>query len=455
MIACGTLAIVVITAVALSMIMPKRYTAVGKVMIDTRSGDPVAGLMFNGQVPPSYIGTQVDILTSERVAQRVIKILKLDENPNLQAQWRSITEGQGSFNAWLADLLSKNLAVKQSRESSAIEISYQGAEPNFAAALTNAYIKAYIDTSIEMRVEPAKLYAAMFDEQAKSLREKVEQAQAKLSEYQKSKQLIATDERLDIESARLNELSTQLVMIQAASIETSSRQAQTANNSDKLQEVLNNPLIAGVKADLVRGESRLKEMQSRFGDAHPQVLEVRANVNELRARLEQETKKVSGGIGVSNTVMQSRENQIRAALEAQRQRVLALKATRDEANVLAKDVENAQRAYDALTIKFNQSALESRANQTNISVLKEASPPLDPSFPKLWINLALAIALGSALACVSAIGVELADPRLRTDAPIQGIRMLTTIPDAKIALSPKGAMPPLLEKSAQKLIGNT
>jgi polysaccharide biosynthesis transport protein len=455
MIACGTLAIVVITAVALSMIMPKRYTAVGKVMIDTRSGDPVAGLMFNGQVPPSYIGTQVDILTSERVAQRVIKLLKLDENLSLQEQWRNITEGQGSFNAWLADLLSKNLAVKQSRESSAIEISYQGADPNFAAALTNAYIKAYIDTSIEMRVEPAKLYAAMFDEQAKSLREKVEQAQARLSEYQKSKQLIATDERLDIESARLNELSTQLVMIQAASIETSSRQAQTANNSDKLQEVLNNPLIAGVKADLVRGESRLKEMQSRFGDAHPQVLEVRANVNELRARLEQETKKVSGGIGVNNTVMQSRENQIRAALEAQRQRVLALKATRDEANVLAKDVENAQRAYDALTIKFNQSALESRANQTNISVLKEASPPLDPSFPKLWINLALAIALGSALACVSAIGVELADPRLRTDAPIHGIRMLTTIPDTKIALSPKGAMPPLLEKSAQKLIGNT
>jgi succinoglycan biosynthesis transport protein ExoP len=455
MIAASTLGIVVITALVLSLVLPKRYTATGKIMIDPRAADPVAGMMFNGQMPPSYIGTQVDILTSERVAQRVIKAIKLDENATLKEQWTEATKGQGSYMSWLADLLTLNLSVKQSRESNAIEVSYLAADPNFAAALTNAYMKAYIDTSIEMRVEPAKQYAAMFEEQTQTLRAKLEAAQARLSAYQQDKRLMATDERLDIESARLNELSSQLVMVQAAGYESSSRQAQANGNSDKMQEVLGNPLIAGVKADILRGESRLKELQSRFGDEHPQVMESRANLNELRVRLDQEVRRVTSGVGVSNTVNQSRESQIRSALEAQRQRVLALRAVRDQANVLVKDVDNAQRAFDNLTAKFNQSALESRANQTNITVLKEASPPVSHSYPKLWINLALALVLGTALACVAAVGIEMTDPRVRTDSQILGVRLLATIPDAIFDRVSKAHVALQLESTSQKLIGNS
>jgi len=455
MIAASTLGIVVITALVLSLVLPKRYTATGKIMIDPRAADPVAGMMFNGQMPPSYIGTQVDILTSERVAQRVIKAIKLDENATLKEQWTEATKGQGSYMSWLADLLTLNLSVKQSRESNAIEVSYLAADPNFAAALTNAYMKAYIDTSIEMRVEPAKQYAAMFEEQTQTLRAKLEAAQARLSAYQQDKRLMATDERLDIESARLNELSSQLVMVQAAGYESSSRQAQANGNSDKMQEVLGNPLIAGVKADILRGESRLKELQSRYGDEHPQVMESRANLNELRVRLDQEVRRVTSGVGVSNTVNQSRESQIRSALEAQRQRVLALRAVRDQANVLVKDVDNAQRAFDNLTAKFNQSALESRANQTNITVLKEASPPVSHSYPKLWINLALALVLGTALACVAAVGIEMTDPRVRTDSQILGVRLLATIPDAIFDRVSKAHVALQLESTSQKLIGNS
>jgi succinoglycan biosynthesis transport protein ExoP len=245
------------------------------------------------------------------------------------------------------------------------------------------------------------------------------------------------------------------VMVQAAGYESSSRQAQANGNSDKMQEVLGNPLIAGVKADILRGESRLKELQSRYGDEHPQVMESRANLNELRVRLDQEVRRVTSGVGVSNTVNQSRESQIRAALEAQRQRVLALRAVRDQANVLVKDVDNAQRAFDNLTAKFNQSALESRANQTNITVLKEASPPVSHSYPKLWINLALALVLGTALACVAAVGIEMTDPRVRTDSQILGVRLLATLPDAIFDRVSKAHVALQLESTSQKLIGNS
>lgn len=453
-IALSTLSLVLVTALVVSLLLPSRYTAVGKVLIDPRSSDPVNGMMFNGQITPSYIGTQVDVLTSERVARRVIRLTRLDESPAFRAQWMQATKGQGDFQAWAAEVLSQNLNVRQSRDSNAIELSYQGADPQFAALIANAYMQAYVDTTLEMRVEPAKRYAEMFNEQSKSLREKLEQAQSRLSQFQQDKKLVATDERLDIENARLAELSNQLVMMQAAAFDSASRTAQAAESGDRIQEVLNHPVVVTLKSEIARAEGNLKEMQARFGEAYPQVQEARANVGELRTRLDSEIRRVTASVGLNNRVNKSREVQVRAALDAQRQKVLQLKEVRDEAAVLSKDVENAQRAYDSLMAKLNQTALETQANQTNISILQQATPPVKASFPKVWINLLLALVLGSMLACGTAFAIEMADPRLRTTAPVLGLRVLATIPDAAALPAPTGAARLQFDTSSQKLIAN-
>jgi chain length determinant protein EpsF len=364
------------------------------------------------------------------------------------------TKGQGDFHAWAAELLSQSLNVRQSRDSNAIELSYQGADPQFAALIANAYMQAYVDTTLEMRVEPAKRYAEMFNEQSKSLREKLEQAQSRLSAFQQDKKLMATDERLDIENARLAELSNQLVIMQAAAIDSASRNVQAIESGDRLQEVLNNPVVVNLKAEISRAEANLKEMQARFGEAYPQVQEARASLGELRSRLDAEIRRVTTSVGLNNRVNKSREVQIRAALDAQRQKVLELKQVRDEAAVLVKDVENAQRAYDSLIAKLNQSALESQTNQTNISILQEATPPLKASFPKVWLNLLLALVLGSVLAAATAFAMEMADPRLRTTEPVLGLRVLASIPDASSLPAPTGQVKLQFESSAQKLIAN-
>ena len=79
---------------------------------------------------------------------------------------------------------------------------------------------AYTDTTLDLRVEPAKLYNSFFDERAKALRDALEQAQSRLSAYQREKGIIVNDERLDVENARLSELSTQLVALQAVAEES-------------------------------------------------------------------------------------------------------------------------------------------------------------------------------------------------------------------------------------------
>lgn len=402
-------------AIALSLLLPKKYTAHGVVLIDFRASDPISGMAMQNALLPGYVATQIDVLQSERVSQKVIEALKLAENSDLRQQWMDDTEGQGSFQSWLSDILQKNLDVSPGKESSIISISYTAVDPSFASAMANAYIRAYIQTSLDMRIEPARQFSKMFDDQIKQARQKLEEAQTKLSEYQRSKGILATDERLDVETARLGELSAQLVAMQSQTADAQSRNAQSGANSP---EVLGNAVVAGLRADMSRQQARLKELNAKFGPAHPQVQELQANITELQVKLESETRAARASMGISSSVNLQRERQFRTTLEAQREKLMTLKKQRDDAAVLQRDVENAQRSYDAMQGRLAQTNLESNTNQTNVSLLKMASPPAKASSPRLILNTIVSVILGTLLGIGAAIIRELMNRKLRLEEDV-------------------------------------
>lgn len=399
--------------VGVSLYVQKKYTATASVVVDFKP-DPISAAVYGAMPSLAVMATQVDILNSERVALRVVRNLKLAENPQVRAQWQQEGGGQGSVEQWLVRLFQQNLVVEPSRESSVISVSYTAPDARFAAGIANAFVQAYLETALELRVNPARQYTGFFDERSKALRDELEKTQSALSEFQKKNGIIASDERLDVENARLNELSSQLVALQAISAESGSRQVQAGRAADRLQEVLNNPLISGIKADISRNEARLQELNARLGDNHPQVIEAKANLGALRTRLETETQRVSSGVGVTNTINRQREAEVRASLESQRAKVLKMKAVRDEGIVLQRDVESAQRAYEAVQARLNQTSLESQTTQTNVNSLTQASAPVEPSSPKLMLNTLLALVLGGLLAVGTALLLELADRRVRS-----------------------------------------
>ena len=296
--------------------------------------------------------------------------------------------------------------------------------------MANAFVQAYVDTALALRVNPARQYSGFFDQQVKDSRDALEKAQSRVSEFQRANGIIATDERLDVENARLNELSSQLVALQAVAAESRSRQAQ-ANSAagERMQEVLSNPVINQLKADISRAEAQLKQVTARLGDNHPQVVEARASLTELRARMDAETRRVTGGVSVTSTINTQREAQVRSALETQRQKVLRMKTVRDEGLVLQREVENAQRTYDAVQARLAQSSLESQTTQSNVNVLTQAVPPLEPSSPNIPLNVALSVFLGGLLAVGTALLLELMDRRVRSvddviaalDLPVIGV----------------------------------
>jgi succinoglycan biosynthesis transport protein ExoP len=425
---------VVALTVILSLVLPKSYKSSATIMADVRP-DPVSAMSSSGLLLSGYLATQVDIIKSPTVAQKVVRTLRLTENDDMRARWEAATKGRGDFTVWLAEVIGRGLDVKPSHESNVIEIEYEGSDPSFAAALANAYAQAYIESTVQIRVDPAKQYADFFEERSRLAREKLEKAQARLAAAQKEKGIVATEERLDVESLRLSELSNQVTSLRALKSETGTRSAQALRNPDQLQDVLNSSLIASLKADQARQESRLQELMQRYGDAHPSVVEAKSNLATLNSKIHAETARITGSVNINKSMAGTRESEALEAFEAQRQRVLKLKDSRYELQVLEREVESAQRIYDSIQQRLSQTNLESNANQSGLYLLSKASEPSSASSPKLVLNTIVSIVIGTLLALMSLMVAELLDRRIRGPIEITQVLEMQVI---GILPAPKG-----------------
>lgn len=408
-----TLIVTVLTTLIVSLLLPKQYSAETAVVIDVKSPDPIAGMVLPGMISPGYMATQVDIINSDRVAQRVVKLLRMDQSPVIQQQWREETQGKGKMVDWLAALLKRKLDVKPSRESNVINIAYSGTEPAFVAAVTNAFAQAYVDVNLELKVEPARQNATWFEDQTKQLRDKLEEAQNALSSYQQKTGIVATDERLDYETSKLNELSSQLTYVQGQTSDSLSK-GKSANGSDTLAEVMQSPLINNLKSDIARLEAKLQESNVNLGKNHPQTQRAESELASLREKLASETKKISTSLDTSYQVGKQKEKELLEAIERQKERVLSLNKQRDQLSVLKRDVESAQRAFEGVSQRSAQTRLESLSVQTNVVVLTSASEPTEPSSPKTVLNVLISIFLGTILGVGAALMLELGNRRVRS-----------------------------------------
>jgi chain length determinant protein EpsF len=442
----GTVAV----AVLFSLFWPKQYTATASVVVDAKP-DPVtgAGGMTEAALD-AYVTTQADVIASERVAQRVVKVLKLDQVPDFQEKWRKKTDGVGDITVWLADyLVNHKLAVKPGHENAAhpsnvIDISVKWPDAKMAADLANTFAQVAIDTNIELKVEPAKQYSLWFVQRSRDLHKELEAKQKRLSDFQKEMGIVATDEKVDVENDRLNQLSAALVAIQGQRQDSQSRQRQVnSGNNDSLPEVLQNPLIASLKNSLSAAEATQADVAGRLGKNHPDYQAAVAEVAGLRERIAQETAKIAASLGSTAHVDLRREADLREAVEAQKKRVLELKHQHDQSAVLEADVTAVQHDLDTVNQRLAQSSLEGQTQQTNVVLLTSAAPPVDPSFPKLLLNTALGIFLGTSLGIGLALLLEVRDPVIRRDEELLqllGVPLLVSLGPMKLPPVGGGAL---------------
>jgi polysaccharide biosynthesis transport protein len=416
-------------ALAWIALRPTYYTARAPVLVDVRT-DPTGASAIQGMVAPSFMATQIDIVRSDRVAQRVVEMLRIDKQPGEMDRWQDATSGKGSPQAWFARELQTDLDVKPARESNIINISWKGTSPAQAALVANAFAQAYLDTSLELKTDPARGYAAWFEDQVKAARQNLANAQAKLSAFQERTGIVSADEKVvDYETARLNELSSALTVVQAQTTESQGKRA--AGGRDTVAEVMQSPLINTLRADIAKLEAKVQEGGAYLGANHPQMQRMQAELGSLRGRLASETSRITTSVDTSYQVGKSRERELLAALGAQKARVIALNKQRGELSLLQRDVESAQKAFETVSASASQSRLQSLTNQTNVMRLAPAVEPIEASGPTKKQALLVAGIAGLLLAISGAVLAELMNRRVRSVEDmtmIAQLQVLATVP---------------------------
>ncbi len=415
-------ALTVMAAAAVTLVLPKNYQASSSLIINYKGTDPVTGTTMPAQLAPSYMATQVDIISSQNVALKVVDELKLDETRFAIEAFEQVTSDAENVNKnvnikdWLAGVLQKKLIIRPSEQSNVIEVGYKGTDPQFVATVANAFADAYVDTNLKLKVEPSMEAAEWFSERLASYREDVIAAEKKLSEYQSEKGIVALEERWDVENSKLEQLSQELVAAQADALDSNSRsnEANTAESIEKNPDILTNPLIQNMKAELNSAEANLAKLRQRYAVNHPKYQAAQAEVSNLRAELQSEIENVTGGLSNSASLSDERVRELEAAVQQQKQKILKLNQQRDELAVLQLDVESAQQTLNTALERFSQTSMEGNINQSDVSILTRAKPPLFPSSPNLKRNLFLAAVLGFFLAAGAALLLELLNPRVRS-----------------------------------------
>jgi len=430
---------VLASALGFGFLRAPTYTASTQVLLDLVSADPVAGASLPPAMSQAYLATQTEILNSQKVALKVVDRLSLHEKPETLEAWQGATDGRGSIRQWCADELLRRLDVRPARDSSVLSITYTGSTASGAAEIANAFAQAYIAAQVEIRAEPAKQSRTWFSAQVQTLRDQLDFAQRRVTDYQRAKGIFSSEERFDIENSRLQDLSTQLVVVASLTAESAKRkqlaqESLHSGSASELPEILQNPLVQQLKANQARLEARIKELSAIYGGNHPEILKVVQDLESTRTRVLQEMGTVASSLTKSHAVAERREGELRLALEAQRGRVMAIKQSRDELKVLERDLDNAQRAYDQALQRLNQNGQVSQSTQANIVTLNPAVEPLKPTTPNHLLNGLVGVFLGLLLGGLAAFILELSDRRIRNqddlsrslDGPVIGqIRLLS------------------------------
>jgi polysaccharide biosynthesis transport protein len=419
------LLVTIATAVAVSLVVPKKYTAQAILVVDSRDEQAMTPMrIMTLRDRTSYVATQIELIQTGRVATQVSHDLKLAQNPQLREAFEKDTGGVGPIDVWIGQMLLEKLKVTNTA-SNLIAIEFSSNNAKTAADVANGFAKAYLAVSLELRTQPTREAAEWFEGQLKGLQARVSQAQSRLTAFQREKGLASADDRVDMDQTRFAELSTQLLAARNATYEAQSRHKQASDlvasggSPDALPEVMSSPAILAVKLDLARAESLLHTASTDLGPNHPVHQKYSNEVQALREKLSSEMKKVVAALGNAAQQSRKREQDLQAALEAHQSHILKMRDARTQIVSMTRDIENQQRTYDAALARYMTVRIESRAQQGDVALLTPAIEPAKPAFPKIPLIAGMSVLLGLMLATMMVYALETLDRRVRSRSDLE------------------------------------
>jgi succinoglycan biosynthesis transport protein ExoP len=289
------------------------------------------------------------------------------------------------------------LTVEQGRGSQLLYVTAASRNPVQAAQIANTVADVYSKNEKQRIKDPADDRARNYTEQLAELQAKVMAAQQKVTDLRQETGTspISTENSAsgaaDADTQTLISLEQQLLQAQ-----NTRRAAESATNiapvgANGLGST--SPQIQALNTEIVAKELQLSQLSTTYGSRHPKVLELQSDLNKARQNLKEEARKYLNDA-------REIENKLQRAVDAQRQKILAVRKVQDRGAKLQLELESTQSVYKRALDGYDQIVFASAGKSTNVSFVSRAAIPLEATKPNkvkfLSIGSILAILLGIA-----------------------------------------------------------
>lgn len=412
--------LMVFTLIVINLITP-RYTSETLIMVDNQGGNIVN---FESTLPgltldSATIDSETEVLKSRDLAKKVVEKLDLYDDPEFNAALRpqgrlaQTLHAKNFIPAVLLNILGKNpgesgtvedktmekaltinafidgMTVSRKGNSRVIKVTYTSESAQKAATIVNTIADVYISGQLEARLETTRNASRWLSERVAPLREKVRASEAAIEQFKRDSGL-AERKGMTLNAQQIAELNSQLIIAQTEYAQAKARLrpieqlGTTPGSAESAPEVLNSPLIQSLRVQESELQRRIGELSTELGDRHPTMIQLRAELRDLRSNIRSEVRKIVSGIRNEAEIARVREASLKESLNMLKDQDADNNDARVQLKALEREAEADQRLLEVLLSRLKETTSQNNLDnfQPDARIISYGSIPIRPSQPK-------------------------------------------------------------------------
>lgn len=442
-------------ALIATMLDTPRYTAVTSVQINDQ-GDEVLGEEFEGNVTPPtdwdvdrFLNTQLDILRSRGLAERVVDALDLGTSERyfaaMEVSATALPQDAKLRRTLAVELLRTNLEVELPRSTRIAAIGFTSSDADLSARIADAFAEEFIQANLQRRFDSTAYARTFVAEQLEEARAALEDSENQLNDYAKSVGLIRTRDALasdgrdttpgTVTGSSLIQYNDAAIEARAARIAAQSRW-ETVRSAPLLssQVVLGNGTVQSLMTQRAELETQLGSARGRYKAGHPAIKRIEDDLAATSSELTQVASTVRDSVRADYVAAQRAEDSLQEQVQQARGNTLAEQDQSVRYNTIARQADTARSIYDGLLQRYRELNASAGVASSNVAIIDRAEAPTVPSSPNVARNMALGLLIGLAIALMAIFLRDQLDDVIHTPEDLEGklgLALLGVVPKSE------------------------
>ncbi len=385
---------------------------------------------------PVFLPTQIRLMRSREVLERVVKRLRLADDRSLNGKTsgflkmgQKAPDGRSTDDAITraAIAIQGGIDVEPVKDTNLIEISFVDSSPKRAAEVANTIAESYIDWSLESKYRVVGQASRFLATQIEQLRSELDEKQQQLIDYGRKKDIVSSDPQANNTLQSVESLNKDYGAAVSDRIakEAHYNEAQTAP-AESIADAQSNGYIAQLRGDQAKMEREYAEKLNVFKPDWPAMQQLKAEIDKGRQHLQ---ATIQEAVGKARETARSdyltsvrREESFKNTLRSQRLEAMKLNSNAVEYGNLKVEVETKRTMLDALLKRQSETDVMSRVSsdrESNIRVVDAALPPSFRFRPSYRHDATRGLFFGLILGLGISFGLEFLDRSLRTPEQVE------------------------------------